>query len=137
MADGAEVFSFIAAAETLAGVFEQDEVMLFTDSEEWVEVGHGAAHVDGHDTFRAGGYGAADRFGIEGQRFVDVYQNRDGANAEDAFEAGDKGEYGHDDLIPGADPEGGVGSREGGRAAGDELGMVDAELIADRFLKLF
>src|SRR5262245_45186590 len=63
MSDGPQEFPLVFGADTLAGVFQQQEVVFAADLADCIQVGHGAAHMNGHDAFGAGGDRLADGFG--------------------------------------------------------------------------
>src|ERR1700760_3573427 len=126
MTDGSQRATFVAGSKTLTGVFEQDEIMFLADSGESFEIGHCAAHMNGHHAFCAGGDGAADCLRRQGQRVVDIRQNGDGTDAKHGFETGYECKSGHDDLIAGANTKAGQGGREGRGSAGGELCKASA-----------
>src|SRR5438445_5230507 len=48
--DSSQVTALVLSACALAGIFQQDNVMFFTNGQEGIQVGHGATHMHGHDT---------------------------------------------------------------------------------------
>ena len=81
IADGTQLFAFVGAADALAGVFKQEQVVLFANGLKRLHIGHAAAHVYRHDAFCFGGYRFSYRPGIKGKRIIHIYKNRNGTNA--------------------------------------------------------
>jgi len=104
--DRPKASAFIAAAEALAGIFQEDQVVFFGDGHQGVEVSHCPAHVDWHNAFGAGGDGAADGSRVQGQGGIYVDEDGDGADGEYALKTGDEGENGHDDFVACPDTQG-------------------------------
>src|SRR5690606_3659679 len=49
--DRAEIFSFIGCADTLAGIFQQQQTMFLTNLLQGSQVGHASAHMYRHHAF--------------------------------------------------------------------------------------
>jgi len=81
IADRAQVFPFIRSANTLAGVFQQQQVMLLTDLPQRIHISHASAHMHRHNTTSAGRNGLAHRPRIKRKAIVNIDQNRRGAYA--------------------------------------------------------
>src|SRR6185503_1022935 len=85
LSDRSQVTAFVLSARALTGVFQQDEAVFLTNSQEGVQVGHGAAHMHRHDTFGPGSNGLPYSGRIKGQRAVHIHEYGYGAYAEHGF----------------------------------------------------
>ena len=123
-AEGAEVAASVAlvgGAEALGGIFDDGDVaMAGGDGVDGVHVGGLAVEADRQDGLGAVGDPGFDQGGVDvaGVGF-DIDEDRFGAEQDDDFGGGDKGEGSGDDFIAGADAEGHEADEQGFGAAGD------------------
>ena len=83
--------------------------------------------MNGDHGARAGGERRADRLGGDAEGLgVDVAEDGRGPRREDRLGGGVEGERGHDHLVPGTDPHGAQGDRDGVGAVGDRDGLGGA-----------
>ncbi len=69
-------FPPVGAADRLAGIFQQDKAVGIGDPLKGAEVGHGTAHMHGHNHTGPGRDGTGDRLRIKGKGVVDIAKDR-------------------------------------------------------------
>ncbi len=115
VADGAELTAFVAAADALAGVLDDDELVPPRDWHDRVHIACRSPHVDGHYSPRA----RADRVlkggGIERQAFVNIDDHGNRADCKDGRRGRHVGMGRDEYLVAGAEADG--GHRSGERVA--------------------
>ena len=80
MPDAAELAALVAAADALAGILDDEQIVAPRDRHDRIHVAGGAPHMNRHDGPRARADRRLDRLGIDGYRFVDVDDQRNGAD---------------------------------------------------------
>lgn len=130
--DGAGLLAFVAGAEGLGAVFDDQQVVFLGDGHDFVHGAGVAVQVDGHDGAGAGRDLFADAFRVDVVRvWVDVREDGCGADGADAFGGGEEGEGCGDDLVAGADVQGSQADDQGVGAAVHADGVFHAEVIGD------
>ncbi len=79
----AELAAFITATDTLAGVLDNDQAAPLGDVHDPVHVTGRAPHMHRHHRLGARTDRRIERLGIDGDAFVDIDDDRDGAHRED------------------------------------------------------
>ena len=113
--DRAQLAAFVAAADPLAGVFDDDEIAALGDRHDRVHVACGAPHMNGHDGARARSDGGLDRLRIDRDGLVDIDDQRDRADREHRSRGRHIGVGRDDHFVAGAEADG--GHRRGERVA--------------------
>ena len=137
IADAAAHAAFVGAADALAGVFDHQQVVLFSDRHQGVHVADKAPHMDGDDSLRVRADGGFDGLRIKRQRIIDIDDDGNGADGENGDGGCDVGAGGHEDFVARADFQTGEGGVEGDRAAGVQHNVFDAKVFSIAFLKCF
>jgi len=143
VADRADAAALVLRTDRLAGVFDDDEVVLFGDRHDRVHIGGLAEEVDRNDRLGARRHFFLDlrRIDVVGRR-VDVGEDRRRADPDDCADRRKEGEGRGDDFIAGPDPfdhqrddervgTAGHADREVAAAVGGDFGFEFLDLGAE------
>src|SRR5690606_32785592 len=126
----------VPGAERLRAVLDDLQAMTLGYGEDRVHLRGSAVEVHREDRLRArrdrGLYQA--RVDVEGA-FVDVDEDRRGADVADRLGGGEEAERGRDDLVARADAEGAQADHERVGAAVDPYGVLHAQVVGDLALE--
>jgi hypothetical protein len=125
--------SSVSSAQGRSGILDQNETMLFTDTDDLFQSGHGTEQMNHEHRFRARGDSGFDALRGETEGFVYLGEYRHGAHRQYTLYGCDKGKRWNDDFVPCPDAHRSEGNEIRRRSAGAHMAVTDP-MICGKFL---